>query len=341
MTLSTTPACRLIFAKGPQIAIEEFDVPAPGPRQVLVQVTRSHVSAGSEMNFLRHGPAGYGLPAGSPERQPIGYMTVGRIAALGSAVEGFALGERVLTGGNHASHWLVNLDNPSSWLEKVPDEVPDDAAGFAVLGDVALHGVRRAGLQIDESVAVFGMGIVGQLTLQLARLSGTYPLIAIDLVDSRLAKARQSGASQVINAGREDVVQQIRTITGGVGAGIIFHCTQVASILQGLLESAADRGRIILTGSAPGTAQIGLQNELLRRELTIIGNYEAGMNVAHPYWQWTRQRNRRVCLRLLGSGGLHIAHLLTHVVPYTQAQQTFEMMLRGSDDWLGVVFKWD
>src|SRR6202011_2180478 len=107
----------------------------------------------------------------------------------GSEVEGYKDGDRVLPGGNHASHWLVDLDSPQTFVEPVPGNVSDDSAGYAVLGDVALHGVRRAAMQIAGSVAVFGMGMVGQLTLQLARISGAYPLIAIDLFDSRLEKA--------------------------------------------------------------------------------------------------------------------------------------------------------
>ena len=315
-------------------------MPEPGPHQVLVRVARTQVSAGSEMNFIRHGAAGYGLPADSPERVPIGYMAVGRVAALGAGVEGYTAGERVLSGGTHGSHWLVDLDNPNAYLEKVPEGVSDDAAGFAVLGDVALHGVRRAALQIDESVAVFGMGMVGQLTLQLARLSGAYPLIAVDIADARLEKARLSGATHVVNAARDDPARAIRAITGGAGAETIFHCTQVAGILQNLLEAAADRGTIVLTGSAPGTAQIGLQAELLRHELTIIGIYEAAMNQPHAYWPWTRRRNRRACLRLMNEKQLRMDQLITHVVPPEQAQAVFEMMLRGSEDWLGVVFAW-
>ncbi len=334
---------RLLFSQGPHIEIEGYDVPQPGPNQILVRVTRSHVSAGSEMNFVRHGAAAYGLKPREDGREQyaIGYMTVGRVAAIGAGVSGYAVGDRVLTGGTHCSHWLVDPTTPSGPIAKLPDNVSDEAAGFAILGDVALHGVRRAGLQIDESVAVFGMGMVGQLTLQLARLSGAYPLIAVDLFDSRLEKAKLSGATHAINATREDATQAIRDITGGAGAEIIFHCTPVAHIMQSLLEAAAERGTIVLTGSAPGTAQIRLQEELLRRELNIIGIYESRMSEPHPYWPWTRERNRRACLRLMSTGELRLDHLITHVVPYTDAQAIFELMVRGGDDWLGVVFKWD
>ncbi len=341
MTSSQT-GHRLLFTPGPHVAVEEFDVPAPGPGQILVRVTRSQVSAGSEMNFVRGGPAAYGLKAGPDGREAyaIGYMTVGRVEAVGSGVSDYAVGERVLAGGPHGSHWLVDPAH-GGHIAHLPDDISDDVAGFAILGDVALHGVRRAALQIDQPLAVFGMGMVGQLTLQLARLSGAYPLVAVDLFDLRLEKAKAGGATHTVNAAQENASRVVREITGGAGAGVVFHCAPAASIMQGLMEACAERGTIVLTGSAPGTAQIRLQEELLRRELTIVGSYETRMDTPHPYWPWTRERNRRACLRLMSAGQLRLDHLITHVVPFAEAQAAFEMMARGGEDWLGVVLKWD
>lgn len=328
---------RLVFSQGPRVEVEAFELPPVGAHDVLVRNTHTHVSAGSEMNFLRHGARAYGLPEGA-ERVPIGYMTVGRIEAIGDAVEGFSAGDRVVTGGTHASYTLVHTGTPA-FLEKVPEGVADEVAGFAALGDVALHGVRRAELQIDGSAAIFGVGIVGQLTAQCAYLSGSHPVIAVDLVDSRLEKALAYGATHAVNA-RDDVVSAVRNLTGGGGAETVFHCTQVANILQTLMECSAERGRIVLTGSPPGTATIRLQEELLRRELTLIGNYELGLMQPHAYWRWTRQRNRRACLRLMAEGRLRLGHLITHVAPAADARSLFEMMLRGSEEWLGVVLRW-
>jgi threonine dehydrogenase-like Zn-dependent dehydrogenase len=331
-------ASHLLFTPNSPVEIESFAVPTPSAKQVLVRNTHTQVSAGSEMNFLRHGAQAYGFKD-SVSRISIGYMAVGRVAQVGADVAGFAVGDRVVTGGNHASHTLVDLSTPA-FIEKIPDGVSDEVAGFIALGDVALHGIRRASLQIDESVAVFGAGMVGQLTVQFARLSGTSPIIVVDLIDARLEKAQRSGATHIVNAGRDNAVQAIRALTGGVGAETVFHCTQIANILQQLLECAAERATLVLTGSPPGTATIRLQEELLRREITIVGNYEAGLMQTHAYWPWTRQRNRRACLRLLSEGQLRFDHLITHVVPYTDAPEIFEMMLRGSENWLGVVFKW-
>ncbi|MDB6170595.1 MAG: Threonine dehydrogenase [Verrucomicrobia bacterium] len=328
-----------MFASSPpKVEMESFELPPPGENQVLVRNTHTQLSAGSEANFLRFGPKSYGLPAGQ-SRANIGYMGTARIVAVGRGVEGYAVGDRVATSSAHASHALVDVSDPSS-LHPVPEGVADEIAGFAALADVALHSVRRARLQIDQSVAIFGMGIVGQLVLQLARISGAHPLIAVDLVDERLELAKKSGATHVINPARGETVARVREITQGRGAEAVFHCAPAADILQSVMECAADRGSVVLTGSPPGTATISLKEELLRKELVVTGTYESGLSHPHVYWQWTRQRNRRACLRLMAEGRLQFQHLLTHVIPADEAPAMYERMLRESKGWLGVVFAW-
>jgi threonine dehydrogenase-like Zn-dependent dehydrogenase len=333
-------AQRLMFSSSPpRVELESFEPPVPQAGQILVRHTRTQVSAGSETNFLRFGPQAYGLPDG-PARANIGYMAVGRIAAVGPGVADFAVGDRVVTASGHAAYSLVDV-TPTAAIDRVPDGVADEVAGFVSLGDVALHGVRRAQLQIGQSVAFFGLGIVGQLALQFARISGAHPLIAIDLDDERLALARQSGATHTINAARENVVQRVRDFTGGAGAEAVFHCAGAAGILQTAMECAADRGTVVLTGSPPGTATIRLKEELLRKELVVTGTYEAGLNQPHVYWRWTRARNRQTCLQLMAAGQLRLDHLLTHVVPAGRAPEIYAMVLAGSAGWLGIVFTWD
>ena len=328
-----------MFSSAPaRVDLESFELPAPAANQIAVRNTRTHVSGGSESNFLRFGPLSYGLKDNNP-RANIGYMGVGTVTAVGRDVQGFAVGDRVTTCSNHASHALIDI-TPTTMIEHVPDGVNDDDAGFVFLAGVALHAVRRAQLQIGQSVAVFGMGLVGQFALQLARLSGAYPLIAVDLVDDRLELAKKSGATHVINPSRENVAERMKEITNGEGVEAIFHCAQAADILQTILECASHKGSVLLTGSPPGTATIRLKEELLRKELTISGTYESGMLQPHVYWRWTRQRNRQVALRLMATGQLQVGHMVTHVVPVQQASAMFDLVLRGGAGWLGIVFKW-
>jgi len=330
---------RLIASAGITVEIEDHDFPDPSPNQMLVRVTRSQVSAGSEMNGIR------AIQNQPDVRRPIGYATVGYVEKLGLGVADYREGDRVLCFGNHATHCLVSLTTDGgdwqSQPDRVPDGITDEQAAFGVLGDVALHGVRRGTLQLDESVAVFGAGTVGQLTIQFARISGTYPIVAVDLVPSRLDKARLSGATHVVDASQGNPVEGVRAATGGRGAEAVFHCSANPKLLQTTLEAAADRGTIVLSGSAPGTAEIGLQVELLRRELTIVGNYETGLLEPHPYWRWTRRRNRRATFRLIASGQLKVDHLLTHIVSPARAQEMYRMIAAGGSDWLTVTFAWD
>ncbi len=333
------PGTRLRYAHGAPVVAEEFALPAPTGAQVLVRVTHSAISAGSELNFLRHGPHGYGIPSNPEGRYYIGYMTAGEILALGPDAQGWRVGQRVLCGGNHGSLWMVDPTN-GGWLLPIDERVPAAHACFAILGDVALHGVRRAQLQIDTSVAVFGMGMVGQLTLQLARAAGAYPRIAVDLDPARLETARRSGATHTLNPTEHDAVDAIRRWTGGAGAETVFHCTAVASLLPTLLKAAASRGRVVLTGSASGDAVLQLQDDLLRREVSLVGVYESGLDIAHAYWPWTRERNRRACLRMMGEGSLDIAALISHQLSWRAADSAYSRMLAGPSGWLGVVLYW-
>src|SRR5689334_16987574 len=121
----------LIFRSDFVVEQEEFAVPEPGPNQVLMKVDRSQVSAGSEMNFFRLNPV-----EGPLQRRELGYMTVGRVLAVGNDVTEYAPGDRVLTCGHHASHWTVDVSDrgrevaEGNVIEPLHENVSDEEAGF-------------------------------------------------------------------------------------------------------------------------------------------------------------------------------------------------------------------
>ena len=206
---------RLVKVGGGQLEIETFEVPEPGPGEVLMRVHRSQVSAGTEKTGLvrdRESPesaasqkstqlASYARVSYEPQNEAqrfAGYTTVGRVQAAGTGMEEYKPGDRVLAFGIHGSHWLTPrpVDLPGSpseaksAIERIEYDITDEQAAFSRLGDVSLNGVRHAELQIDESVAVFGQGVVGQFVTAICRLSGAYPVIA------RRPGRRPSGACQ-------------------------------------------------------------------------------------------------------------------------------------------------
>ena len=236
---------RLMFRSDRTVEIESFPVPEPGPGQVLVRVEQSQVSAGSEMNFFRHNPID-----GPLVKAQLGYMTVGRVQAVGDGVTDYQPGDRVLTSGYHQSHWIVDLHGDAvarpgiDYIQKIDNDVPAAEAGFMILGDVALHGVRRGTPQIDESVVVFGAGLVGQLTIQLARIAGTRVLVLGDMGevgDNGPAMhvevgnyAREQGLDALITLGE---ASRAASAAFGAGARACASVDEVVAALRGLRPS--------------------------------------------------------------------------------------------------------
>ncbi len=345
---------RLVFTAPRRAELQPFAVPEPGPHQVLVRTTRTLVSAGTELKAYlgaEWGGRNVSYPRGT------GYSHAGVVEAVGPAVNGIRPGDRVVTLKPHASHVLVDLSPvpvpPSAalpaaqwprapdWHQPIPSGVSDEQATFAVLGSVAMHGVRKAGLRLDESCAVAGQGVVGQLVGQLAKLNGARPVIAIDPDATRLDASRRSGLDAQIEAPCAEAVGAVMALTEGRGVDVGFDCTVTTQAFPGLLRMAAFEGRIVVVGSLLGTIEISLYEELQLKELTILGVHQPkAPGWWHPAAPWTQAANRKAVLDLIASGRLRVDHLVSHRVPIEQAPTLFEQMAQGPRGWLGVIFEW-
>jgi 2-desacetyl-2-hydroxyethyl bacteriochlorophyllide A dehydrogenase len=336
-------AQRIVFTGPREARLERFEVPRPGPGQALVRTTRTLVSAGTELKAylgLEH--------RGGPQypRRP-GYSHVGVVEEVGEGVTSVRAGDRVATIKGHASHVLVDLtreSNASEWLQPVPPGVTDDQAAFAVLGSVALHGVRKAGFRMDESCVLAGQGVVGQLAGQLARLHGARPVIGMDLDEARLESSRQSGidAQVLVSGDLAAAERQVLEYAGGDGVDVGIDCTAATHAFPGLLRMAAMQGRIVILGSLVGTVQISLFDEIQLKELTIIGAHQPkAPTVSHPTNPFTQAANRQTVLELIAAGRLRVDHLISHVAPAAEAQALYDLMGRGPRGWLATIFRWD
>jgi 2-desacetyl-2-hydroxyethyl bacteriochlorophyllide A dehydrogenase len=336
----------IIFVDG-RAELEEIDLRSPGPGELLVQNTVTHVSAGSEINGLKRSALTKGEPPSGLSARP-GYAGVGTVLEVGAGVADFRPGDRVLTMTRHVSHWIVEAtsaeraaaDDATTYVEKLPDGLSDRRATFAILADVALHGIRLAALQLRESVAVYGLGGVGQLIGQFARLSGAYPVVGVDPDPDRQRAAREHWATHVIGRADGPSDEAVRGLTGG-GTQTLFQASANPKMLPEMMRAAANRGKIVIVGAAPlEEVSIGLWAELLHRELRILGSYSLQGNLSSPYWPWTRRLNRRIALDMLATGELQVDYLISHAVPYTQAPEVYGTMQAGPTSWLGVQFLW-
>lgn len=337
---------RIVFPAPGEVAIEEFAVPDPGPGQILVRAHHSLISAGTELTNLTDalGIAEYPL-------QP-GYSHVGAVVATGDGgvAERFPIGSPVLSMGPHTSHLILEPAGKAQagehiagnqFVLPIPAGVDLQHAAFAILGSVAMHAVRKARPELGQSAAVFGQGVVGQLIIQLARAAGCRPVIALDLDDSRLALARESGADHTVNPNDNDPVERLLDLTTGEGVDLLFDATRTPATLPIMLRAAAHSARVLVTGSLPGKVEIDLFHELQIRELSIIGVFQPAAPIdAHPYNPWTQTRNRAAFLDLLAASDLQVEHLISSTPSFRDAPAVYEAIQQGSADWLGIVFDW-
>jgi threonine dehydrogenase-like Zn-dependent dehydrogenase len=186
------------------------------------------------------------------------------------------------------------------------------------------------------------MGVVGQLTLQLARLTGCEVLAALDLVDMRLDVARESGATHAVNPREGNYREEVRDMTGGHGFDVIIEASGALEAIPLAVELAAFGGQVILLGSAWGRkAEVDFFDVQLK-ELTLVGCHQPRCPTqATRFFPWTQQYNRAQILRMINDGRLNVDRLITHRLPFTDASTAYEMLRENKEQTLGVILEWN
>ena len=302
----------------------------PGRGEVLVETVCTLISAGTELGTQEQGRTEDFTP---------GYSNTGRIIAIGEGVEGYEVGDRVLSLGRHASHVTVSAAPQS--LAKLPEAVSFEDGTFGVLGSVSMHGVRKARIELGEFACITGMGLVGQLALQLASQTGAEVLVAVDLSDPRLEVAKASGATHTLNPSRCDLSAEVKSITGERGLDVTIEASGYPELLPIAFDMARIGGRIMALGSIwHRKIEVDFMDFHLK-ELTLVGCHQPKCpTVATPAFPWTQQYNRRQILRMIERDEIDVSRLITHRVPYTEAGEAYRLLRDERDKSLGAVLTW-
>lgn len=343
-------------------AVELLEAPAPAVKagHLLIATRRSLISAGTERSLVEFGRANLIAKAHlQPERVrqvldkiaadgllptleavftrldqplPLGYCNAGVVLGVGEGVDGFAVGDRVVSNGPHAE--VVSV--PKNLCARIPEGVSDDEAAFTVLASVGLQGIRLACPTLGENVAVLGLGLVGLMTVQMLAANGCRVLGA-DFDAGRLALARQYGAETVdLSAGGDPVAAGMAFSKGrGVDAVLITASTKSNQPIHQAAQMCRKRGRIVLVGVT------GLElsrADFYEKELSfqVSCSYGPGRYDDHyeqkghdyPYGlvRWTEQRNFEAVLDLLASGRLDVEPLISHRVPQSEAARAYQLL---------------
>jgi predicted dehydrogenase/threonine dehydrogenase-like Zn-dependent dehydrogenase len=278
----------------------------------------------------------------------LGYSGAGKIAEKHPTVTDLEIGDRVAYGGEGTGHGEAIVTG-RNLVARVPEGVPFEHASFATLGSIAMNAVRIAGIQIGDVVAVIGLGLVGQLVAQLARLQGA-AVAAIDLKQDRIDLARRLGADHAVSGG-SGAREAVAAITSGRGADcvIVAAAAKSAAPCGQALEICRDRGRIVVVGavelSFPWNEMYLKEIELRMSRAYGPGSYDAayekmGQDYPLSYVRWTENRNMEEFLRLLSLGRIQVQPLVTHRFALEEADRAYATILDPSSGSLAVVLEY-
>lgn len=348
------------------LKVEEVPEPLATPGGVLVRNVASLISAGTEkmaIDLARSSLIGKARQRPDLVRQVVdkvkrdglgstlrtvkarldtplalGYSCSGIVRETGSGVEEFSSGDRVACAGmNYASHASV-VAVPKNLVVRIPDQVSFEEGAFVTLGAIALQGVRTGEARVGESVAVIGLGLLGQLTVQLLKAAGCR-VIGIDLDQSKIELARALGAD--VAALRGDAVEAVEAATQGYGADavIVTAAAETNDPIELAGHIARDRAVVSLVGSVrlDVPRRVYYEKELQIRLSRSYGpgRYDAqyeeeGIDYPIGYVRWTERRNMAEFLRLVGSGAVKLERLISHRFAIAEAERAYAI-ITGSE----------
>jgi predicted dehydrogenase/threonine dehydrogenase-like Zn-dependent dehydrogenase len=349
--------------------VREIPVPSPGADQLLVETRSTVISAGTERMLREFGRSNLIEKARSqPDKLrqvldkvrtdglaptleavrakldtpiPLGYCHAGVVVEVGPGVTAFRAGNRVVTNGPHAEYVSV----PAMLAARIPDPVSFESASFTPLAAIGLQGIRLAAPTLGETVVVYGLGLIGLLTLQLLRAGGCR-VIGIDRSPARLSLAQRFGA-EVIDGSTADAAASVLQRTRGIGADAVL-LTLASSGDEPIRQAATmsrKRGRLILVGAT------GLRlnrDHFYKKELSFQvscsygpGRYdpvyeEQAQDYPLAYVRWTEQRNFEAVLGLMEQGTVDPTPLITHRFAFEEVPKAYDV-IAGSEPNLGVV----
>ena len=360
------------------IRLENVNQPALKSGGVLVRSIYSVISAGTEGMKVKEGKMSYLEKAQARPDQvkkvmqsvqqqglvatyekvmnkldsltPLGYSLSGTVTAVGSGAEEFVIGQRVAcAGAGYANHGEVNFV-PKNLVVPVPDNVSMKHAAFATIGAIAMQGFRQGEMQLGETACVVGLGLIGQILVQILTAGGIN-VIGVDLSPERCQLAEEIGARVAGTPGDFSLRSQIDRLTLGMGVDCIFLAAGGNSNgpVELAVEIARDRARVVDIGKT----KLDLPwKDYYEKELDVRfsrsygpGRYdpnyeEQGIDYPIGYVRWTERRNMASFLDLIAQGKMNLEPIISAVYPFSDAEKVYQEMAEGKSGGLGILFEY-
>lgn len=328
----------IVFTGKDQLEVQEIKVADPKADQMLVEADASLISTGTECICLqRKFSPGTNWDAWVKYPFHPGYSLAGRVLKVGADVEGFAVGDRVMTAGPHARYVLAS---PVRTV-KIPDPVPAEQAAWGTLAYITQHGYRKGEVRLGENVVIVGAGLLGQLVTQYASVGGAGKIIVIDTADQRLAMAAAHGATHTLNMPVDQAQKQVEKLTDGKGAEVVFDITGHAAVFAGALGLVRRFGRLVLVGDTGSPEQQHLIHAVIGRDITIRGAHDTNAAIdADDFTPWSKRAMTSLFYQFIASDRVRVGDLITHRFPIEEAQAAYDLLTGRREQAMGVVFRY-
>ncbi len=354
-----------------ELSLLEAPVPGASPRTIVVESRASVISAGTERMLVEFGRAGLlekarrqpdkvkqvldkvrtdglsttlsAVRAKLDQPIPLGYCNAGVVVDAGAA-SGFARGDRVVTNGAHAEYVRVSR----TLAARIPDGVSFEQAAFTPVAAIGLQGIRLAAPTLGETVVVYGLGLIGLLTVQLLRANGCR-VLGIDRDRTRLTLAERCGAVAIDGAEGDTVARVLaHTNDAGADAVLLTLASDSDDPIHHAAQLARQRGRLVLIGV---TGLDLRRDDFYKKELSFAvscsygpGRYdptyeEQGVDYPLGYVRWTEQRNFDAVLALMADGRLDPSPLISHRFAFDDVHDAYDVIAGGGPS-LGVVLSY-
>ena len=325
---------RIAFIAKGRAELESFEVPHAEPGKLLLRTECTLISPGTERANLLDMTDYRGWP------KYLGYSAVATVLDTGNSETLLKPGDRVAVYHSiHASHQLkqecdlVRIEDPA---------LPAEEAVFSIVAAMGLQGLRKVRPELGESVMIMGQGLLGIFALQCARLSGAFPLIALDFNPARRRLALELGADYAFSPDEPELEKRIMELTRG-GVNAVVEVTGAPDAIKLGLRCMAPMGRIALTGcSRSPTSELDFYHAVHKPGITIIGahNFVRPKQDSRPGY-WTMRDDMAMLLRCFSAGRLKTRPLITERAKPSRAPEIYNRLAEGDPAMLGTVFQWN
>lgn len=317
-----------------------------GPADALVQAETTVISAGTELAIYTALAPGVRRP-GNWNAYPWrpGYGLVGRVLEAGANVPGVQTNDRVFCFGRHASLQMYDTSavNPPGGIFRLDEDISAATAVMLRIGLIAMTALQVCRITPGDTVAVFGLGLVGNMAAQLFQAAGAR-VIGLDPVVTRCGLARDVGIETVIDVPQAEQATALQDWTGGAGVQIAVDAVGHSSVIETCVKSCATHGQVVLLGSPRSEVQGDLTSTFQavhNRWISVLGALEwrlplyRGNGIPH-----STESNLSLLVDFVRRGTLNVAPLITQIISPRRLGEAYEGLLTDQSNYMGVVVDW-